>query len=200
MLQPSRWKNVFECFVCFLNLHLLLPLLQPTGRSCLPISTTFLHSSMRAKVCTKKTVKSQTARNALLVGMVNSHVRKALRRGQLERDGRRCDALEAYLPSSPITVYTLDTNRASDDALVKPGRHFQGNITDYRRIRSLFKENSTLSSSSSTTPYKQFHFIFVDYIHMPPCYIDSILSDRFFSNTLRGLLKDNVLSDDAEIW
>jgi hypothetical protein len=68
--------------------------------------------------------------NARLKDMVNSHARKALRRGQLKRDGRRCDALEALGrdESTPLPVFTLDTNRSSDDAVVKPERHSQGNI------------------------------------------------------------------------
>ena len=129
-------------------------------------------------------------RSYLLIGMANSKVElgKALRRGQLERDGRRCDALEKI---SGGIVYTLDTNHEPGDAFLKQGKHFQGNISDYRRLRKALLGQD---------PQFKFHEVHVDYIHMPPCYIDSILSDKFFTQTLIGLVEDRVLEKGGEIW
>lgn len=139
-------------------------------------------------VPSQRFIKSSThaCSKALLVGMVNSKVElgRSLRRGQLERDGRRCDALEA----TGIQAYTLDTNHETGDCFVKSKRHFQGNISDWRRLRKSLAKHVT------------FDYIYVDYIHMPPCYIKSILSSRFFTQTLKGLVEDQVLPLHGEIW
>ena len=142
------------------------------------------------KYRTAKASDPLRGKNYLLVGMANSKVElgKALRRGQLERDGRRCDALEEM---SCGVAYTLDTNHEPCDAFLKPGKHFQGNISDYRRLRKTF-----LRRDAQLT----FDEVHVDYIHMPPCYIDGILSNKFFTQTLIGLVEDGVLVKGGEVW
>lgn len=132
-----------------------------------------------------------TRKQALLIGMVyaNASIRKANRRGQLERDGRRCAALEAL--DSGIDAYTLDTNRSETDEVVKAGRHFQGNVSDYRRLKKSITRCKSLANLS---------YVVLDYIHMPPCYIEGILSDKFFTTTLVGLATDNILKVDGQVW
>jgi hypothetical protein len=127
----------------------------------------------------------------LLIGMVYSKLElgSALRRGQLERDGRRCLAIEQQAQGS--CVFTLDTNHECDDDYVKPDRHYQGNISDYRRIRTSFLKGGR---------HAAFDQIIVDYIHMPPCYMDCVLSEKFFKTTLTGLVNDNMLRVTGEIW
>ena len=122
--------------------------------------------------------------------MANSKVElgKALRRGQLERDGRRCDALEKMTGG---VVYTLDTNHEPTDAFLKQEKHFQGNISDYRRIKREFLKRG---------PDFKIHGVHLDYIHMPPCYIDGILSDKFFKQTIIGLVEDKILVKGGQIW
>jgi hypothetical protein len=114
--------------------------------------------------------------------------------GQLERDGQRCAALEA---TTNATVYTVDTNWASDDVHVTPGRHCQAHVETWN---SSISRNFRTKINQAFGGPMQFAMIGIDYYHFPLAYARTLLTPQFFRDALPGYAQTNFLLPGGVVW
>lgn len=112
--------------------------------------------------------------------------------GHLERDGMRCQALERL---ENCRIFTVDTNRYSDEACIKPGRHLQACVKTWNISR---KRKFPAYLYAAFGKGIQFEMIGLDYF--PKEYAKHTLSDQFFAKTLTGYAKDRILAPKGSVW